>query len=99
MTDEAPAPTFEFIGGHVALDLLNTVEWRLDAAQRTDDFTGYAHVLAWAEQAGLMKPPEPSRSMMFIVTFSATESCGTMPRPCRSRLRRLLVRTGSTRRA
>ncbi|HLL63124.1 MAG TPA: CGNR zinc finger domain-containing protein [Propionibacteriaceae bacterium] len=58
MTDEAPAPTFEFIGGHVALDLLNTVEWRLDAAQRTDDFTGYAHVLAWAEQAGLITGPE-----------------------------------------
>ena len=52
------APTFALVGGHVALDLLNTVEWRLDAGQRTDDFTAYAHVLAWTEQAGLITGAE-----------------------------------------
>jgi predicted RNA-binding Zn ribbon-like protein len=58
MTAAAPAPTFEFIGGHPALDLLNTMEWRLDPRQRTDDLTAYAHVLAWAEQAALITAGE-----------------------------------------
>jgi predicted RNA-binding Zn ribbon-like protein len=58
MTAAAPAPRFEFIGGHPALDLLNTMEWRLDPGQRTDDLTAYAHVLAWAEQAALVTAGE-----------------------------------------
>jgi predicted RNA-binding Zn ribbon-like protein len=58
MTAAAPAPTFEFIGGHPALDLLNTMEWRLDPRQRTDDLTAYAHVLAWADQAALITAAE-----------------------------------------
>ena len=58
MTVAGSAPTFEFIGGHRALDLLNTVEWRLDPGQRTDDVTTYGHVLVWAEQAGLVSGAE-----------------------------------------
>jgi predicted RNA-binding Zn ribbon-like protein len=52
------APTFAFIAGHVALDLLNTVEWRLDPTERTEDLTAYAHVLAWAEQAEVITERE-----------------------------------------
>ena len=58
MTVVAPTPRFEFIGGHPALDLLNTVEWRLDPGHRSDDVTAYPHVLAWAEEAGLISGPE-----------------------------------------
>ncbi len=58
MSAQAPAPTFGFVGGHMALDLLNTVEWRLDPGQRTDDLTAYPHVLAWAEQAALITGQE-----------------------------------------
>ncbi len=58
MTVAAPAPTFDFIGGHLALDLLNTVEWRLDPRQRTDGLTAYPHVLAWAEQCALITEGE-----------------------------------------
>ena len=54
MTAAAPPQRFEFVGGHLALDLLNTVEWRLDPKQWTDDLTAYEHVLAWAEQAALI---------------------------------------------
>ena len=53
-----PARTFSFIAGHVALDLLNTVEWRLDPTERTEDLTAYAGVLAWAEQAEVVTGPE-----------------------------------------
>ena len=58
MTKAAPAPTFAFIAGHVALDLLNTVEWRLDPTERTEDLTAYAGVLAWAEQAEVVTGSE-----------------------------------------
>ena len=59
MTKAAPERTFEFIGGHVALDLLNTVEWRLDPTERSEDLTSYADVLAWAEQARVVTGSEP----------------------------------------
>jgi len=49
---------FTAVGGHVALTLLNTVRWRLDATQRVDDLTSYAGMLAWARQAGLVSDPE-----------------------------------------
>ena len=55
---EAAEPTFTTIGGHVALTLLNTVRWRLDAARRIDDLTSYAHVLAWAQQVELISEQE-----------------------------------------
>jgi predicted RNA-binding Zn ribbon-like protein len=58
MTVAEPVRRFEFIGGHLALDLLNTVEWRLDRRQWTDDLTAYAHVLSWAEQAALITGDE-----------------------------------------
>ncbi len=54
MTKVAPARTFEFIAGHVALDLLNTVEWRLDPRERIEDLTTYDGVLVWAAQAGVL---------------------------------------------
>jgi predicted RNA-binding Zn ribbon-like protein len=59
MTKAATVRTFELVAGHVALDLLNTVEWRLDPAERIDDLTSYAGVLDWAEQAGVVTGAEP----------------------------------------
>ncbi len=49
---------FAFIAGHPALDVLNTVEWRLDPARREEDLTAYAEVLAWATQADVITEPE-----------------------------------------
>jgi predicted RNA-binding Zn ribbon-like protein len=52
------APTFALVGGHVALDLLNTVSWRLDPEYRSEGLNGYADVLAWSHQAGLLGESE-----------------------------------------
>ena len=60
MTKASPSRTFEFIAGHVALDLLNTVEWRLDPKERTEDLIDYDGVLAWAAQAGVVTGPSRS---------------------------------------
>jgi predicted RNA-binding Zn ribbon-like protein len=48
--------TFELVGGHVALDLVNTVDWRGDPARRRDLLVTFEHLLAWAKAAGLLTP-------------------------------------------
>lgn len=58
MTETASTRSFDLIAGHVALDVLNTVEWRLDQDQRTDDLQAYADLLAWAAQADLVSESE-----------------------------------------
>jgi predicted RNA-binding Zn ribbon-like protein len=58
MTAVAPERAFTSIGGHVALDLLNTVRWRLDPDRCNDDLPTYAHVVAWAHGAGLLNERE-----------------------------------------
>jgi predicted RNA-binding Zn ribbon-like protein len=53
-----PRVTFSRIGGHVALDLLNTVEWRLDPELTIEDLTTYGQVLEWARQTELINQRE-----------------------------------------
>lgn len=50
--------TYSRIAGHLVLDLINTVSWRLDAAERIDDLRSYADVLDWAAQAELLSESE-----------------------------------------
>ena len=52
------APAFRFIAGHVALDLLNTIGWRLDPTERAELLVGYEDVLAWAAQATVITETE-----------------------------------------
>ena len=52
---EAPRRrVFSQIGGHPALDLINTVEWRLSPARFEEDLHDYVDVLRWAHQLGLV---------------------------------------------
>lgn len=48
------APAFPTVGGHPALDLVDTVHWRLDAARRIDTLADYADVVRWCRQLGLL---------------------------------------------
>ena len=45
---------FARIGGHPALDLVNTVEWRLSPERLVDTLLDYADVVRWAVQSGLV---------------------------------------------
>lgn len=47
---------FSAIAGHPALDLVNTVSWRLSAARSTDALGDFADIVAFAEQFGLVDP-------------------------------------------
>jgi predicted RNA-binding Zn ribbon-like protein len=44
----------ELIGGHLALDLVNTVAWRFDAARVVDRFDDLANVENWLVAAGVI---------------------------------------------
>lgn len=52
---------FELVGGHPALDLVNTLDWRFREGQQEDSITGYADVVRFVGQCGLMTAPEGRR--------------------------------------
>jgi predicted RNA-binding Zn ribbon-like protein len=44
------AATVELVGGHVALDLVNTVSWRLDPPRRIEYLAGVSELATWLER-------------------------------------------------
>ena len=48
------APPLELIGGHLALDLVNTVSWRLDNDRRRDNLADFPALTRWCQRAGLL---------------------------------------------
>lgn len=53
-----PSVEVSWIGGDVAVDFFNTVDWRRDPARRSERLTSYGHVLAWMTASGLMDERE-----------------------------------------
>lgn len=49
------------LGGDVALDFCNTVDWRLDPERRGERLRSYSHVLAWLERVELLDPAAAER--------------------------------------
>jgi predicted RNA-binding Zn ribbon-like protein len=50
--------TFDLIAGHIALDFVNTVDWRSDPDRRTDLLASVDDLLAWAKAAKPVGPAE-----------------------------------------
>jgi predicted RNA-binding Zn ribbon-like protein len=48
--------TPELVGGHPAVDLVNTVSWRLDPARTVDRLAGADELRLWLRAAGLVGP-------------------------------------------
>ena len=61
MSTETRREAYSQIGGHRALDLVNTVEWRLNPGRLVDDLHDYDDVLRWAAQSGLLPEEQVSR--------------------------------------
>jgi predicted RNA-binding Zn ribbon-like protein len=51
----------ELIGGHVALDLVNTVSWRLDPARTLDRLRDTDALVGWAIAAGVVPAEQAQR--------------------------------------
>lgn len=49
---------FELVGGHPALDLVNTLDWRFRDAGQEELLAGYGDLVGFAEQAGLLNPKQ-----------------------------------------
>jgi predicted RNA-binding Zn ribbon-like protein len=49
----------ELVGGHLLLDLINTVAWRLDDARRADRIADPEALSRWSAAAGLGSPSAP----------------------------------------
>jgi predicted RNA-binding Zn ribbon-like protein len=49
---------FELIGGHLALDFVNTVDWRDDPDRRKELLADFDDLLDWAKAAKLVGPTE-----------------------------------------
>lgn len=47
----------ELVGGHLALDLVNTVAWRLDPGRTVDRFADLSNVELWMDAVGLSSDP------------------------------------------
>jgi predicted RNA-binding Zn ribbon-like protein len=88
-------PSFGFIAGHVALDFVNTVDWRGEAEWRGDaagpqELLGtFEDLLAWAAAAKLLRPRD-----VRAMTEAAQRDKGRAARALRRarRLRELLAR-------
>lgn len=52
------AAQLDLRGGHPAIDFVNTVAWRGDAARRIDYLEGYADVVSWCSHAGVVSGAE-----------------------------------------
>jgi predicted RNA-binding Zn ribbon-like protein len=49
------------LGGDLALDFCNTVDWRLDPERRRERLGSYVHVLAWLERVELLASRDIAR--------------------------------------
>jgi predicted RNA-binding Zn ribbon-like protein len=63
----------ELVGGHLAVDLVNTVAWRLDAARVVDRFAELPNLAVWLEAAGVgrVEPTRRLRDELVVVRETA----------------------------
>jgi predicted RNA-binding Zn ribbon-like protein len=50
------ATAYQLIGGHLALDFVNTVDWRRDPSRRRDLLITFEDLLEWAKAAKVLTP-------------------------------------------
>lgn len=65
---------FELVGGHPALDLVNTLDWRFQQSQRTDLLPSYDDLVRFVVQCGLMTAAEGRRLVRSATANKAAEA-------------------------
>ncbi|GAA3855570.1 CGNR zinc finger domain-containing protein [Amycolatopsis tucumanensis] len=68
-----------FVGGHVALDLVNTVAWRLDPARREERLPDDDALRRWAEAAGFTVAPDGGVAEVREAAHQVPEPPSTVP--------------------
>ncbi|GAA1752097.1 CGNR zinc finger domain-containing protein [Agromyces humatus] len=67
----ASRETYPQVAGSTALDLVNTVSWRLSPERRIEHFVEYADVLRWAVQLGLLDEKSSAELLRIAETDAA----------------------------
>jgi predicted RNA-binding Zn ribbon-like protein len=67
-----PARIFELVGGHPALDLVNTLDWRFRVGLPEEFVESYGDLLRFTEQSQLLTPRQ-TRHLLRSANQSATE--------------------------
>jgi predicted RNA-binding Zn ribbon-like protein len=82
-------PAFELVAGHIALDFVNTVDWRNDRSRRRDLIGEVGDLAVWAREVGLASSAEAT-----TLAAAARRDQGDAGRGLRRarRLRELLAR-------
>lgn len=89
---------FELIGGHLVLDLVNTVSWRGNPARRVEHLPDFAALLAWSKRAGLITAAELEHAgAAASPARGSAEHALADTRRLRERLHEALTATGSRR--
>lgn len=65
-----PPSTFQLVGGHVALDLVNTVSWRGDPERRIERIPSFEAFVEWSIRAGLVRSGTGPQLMDSVATES-----------------------------
>jgi predicted RNA-binding Zn ribbon-like protein len=84
--------TFDLIGGHPALDLVNTVDWRRDPGRRRELLVTFDDLLAWARMADVVSVSD-ARAMRTSAHRDPRHAERTLRRA--RRLREVLARLAS----
>ncbi|QLD11683.1 CGNR zinc finger domain-containing protein [Microbacterium oleivorans] len=71
MEEPRTSTPFPEVAGHPALDLVDTVHWRLDPSRAIDTLTDFADVIAWCRQLGLA-PSAVTDAALLTATPAAT---------------------------
>ena len=79
MSAEPRRTVFSRIAGHRALDLVNTVEWRLAPNRFVDDLHDYDDVLRWTAQVGVL-PEEDGTALETLAFRDAAEAAAEVDR-------------------
>src|SRR5262245_38905844 len=87
----------DLIGGHLALDYVNTVDWRDDPTRRKDRLATFEDLLAWARAARLLGAAE-ARALAIAVRHDAPRAMRSLRRArlLREVLARVLMASGSS---
>ena len=69
----ASGRVFELTGGHPALDLVNTLDWRFRESGPEEFLQGYADVIRFTEQTGLLSATDGRKLLRAVPTNKAVK--------------------------
>jgi len=74
MTSHLSGVQFELVGGHPALDLVNTLDWRFREGAPEDLLAGYSDLLRFADQSEILSSKQIRQILRTVTDRSGAEA-------------------------